>query len=110
VILPPLLTLADAKIHLRITDTAHDADVQQKLDEAQDVILDYVGEQVDPLWTDTTAPPRVLSAIKIYLTLLYEHRGDDMATEAATWAAIRRLLERTRLQAIGVPEATTNGA
>lgn len=103
-ILPPLLTLEAAKRHLRVTDTAHDVDVQEKLDEAQDVILDYLGEQVDPLWTDTTTPKRVLTAIKIYLTLLYEHRGDDMAAEAATWTSIRRLLERTRMQAIGVPE------
>jgi Phage gp6-like head-tail connector protein len=106
VILPPLLTLEDAKVHLRITDTAHDVDVQQKLTEAQDVIVDYLGEQVDPLWTDTTAPPRVLSAIKIYLTHLYEQRGDDMASDMALWDAIRRLLARTRLQAIGVPETT----
>jgi Phage gp6-like head-tail connector protein len=98
-ILPPLLTLEDAKIHLRITDTAHDVDIQQKLTEAQDVIIDYLGEQVDPLWTDTTAPPRVLAAIKLHLELLFE-RGDD----EATWAAIRRLLARTRMQAIGVPE------
>jgi hypothetical protein len=106
VILPPLLTLEDAKVHLRITDTAHDVDVQQKLTEAQDVIIDYLGEQVDPLWTDTTVPPRVLSAIKLYLTHLYEQRGDDMAPDMALWDAIRRLLARTRMQAIGVPETT----
>jgi Phage gp6-like head-tail connector protein len=106
VIVPPLLTLEDAKIHLRITDPAHDADVQQKLTEAQDVILDYLGEQVDPLWTDATTPPRVLSAIKIYLTHLYEQRGEDMTTDVALWEAIRRLLARTRMQAIGVPEST----
>lgn len=100
--LPPLLTLEDAKVHLRITDTASDVDVQQKLTEAQDVIVDYLGAQVDPLWDDTTVPPRVLSAIKIMLTHLYENRGDDLAADTANWAAIRRLLARTRMQALGV--------
>jgi Phage gp6-like head-tail connector protein len=101
-IVPPLLTLADAKIHLYITDTLHDADVQQKLTEAQDIIIDYLGEHVDPLWTDTTVPPRVLASIKICLTDLYEHRGDDMTLNASTWEAIRRLLARSRMDAIGI--------
>jgi Phage gp6-like head-tail connector protein len=101
-IVPPLLTLADAKIHLYITDTLHDADVQQKLTEAQDVIVDYLGEQVDPLWTDTTAPPRVVASIKLYLTHLYEHRGDDLSADREVWEGIRRLLARSRMDAIGI--------
>jgi Phage gp6-like head-tail connector protein len=114
----PLMTLETAKVHLRITDTAHDTDVQMKLTDAQDAILDYLGEQVNPLWTEATAPPRVLAAIRMYLTHLYEHRGDDMSgsgagstSDAAVWSAIRNLLARTRMQAIGVgleetPETT----
>jgi Phage gp6-like head-tail connector protein len=101
-IVPPLLTLEDAKVHLRITDTAHDADVQQKLTEAQDAIIHYLGEQVDPLWTETTVPPLVLSQIKIYLTHLYEDRGDDMSRNAAVWETVRRALSQLRLQAIGI--------
>jgi Phage gp6-like head-tail connector protein len=111
-IVGPLLTLADAKVHLRITDSLHDADVQVKLTEAQDVIIDYLAEQVDPLWTDTTVPPRVLASIKLYLTHLYEHRGDDMSPttsgatpDSAVWEAIRRLLARSRMDAIGIGEA-----
>jgi hypothetical protein len=102
VILPPLLTLEDAKVHLRITGTASDVDVQQKLTEAQDAIVDYLSEQVDPVWDATTVPPRILSAIKIYLTHLYENRGDDEARDTAVWEAIGRLLARTRMQALGV--------
>jgi hypothetical protein len=95
------MTLEDAKIHLRITDTAHDADIQQKLTEAQDVILDYLAEQVNPLWTAADVPPRVLSMIKLYLSLLFDDR-DEMTTEERVWTAIRRLAARTRMQAIGV--------
>lgn len=107
-IVPPLLTLDDAKVHLRITDDLHDADVQAKLTEAQDAIIDYLGEQVDPLWTDTTVPPRVLSAIKIYLAHLYENRGEIMSSnDTAVWDAIRRLLARSRMQALGVGPTET---
>src|SRR4029453_2029884 len=111
-ILPPLLTLTEAKVHLRITDSLHDGDVQQKLTEAQDIVVDYLAEQVDPLWTETTVPPRVLATIKIWLTHLYEHRGDDMSPggwgatpDAAVWEATRRLLARSRMDAIGIGEA-----
>jgi hypothetical protein len=101
VIVPPLLTLADAKVHLHLTGTDYDADVQQKLTEAQDAIIDYLAEQVDPLWTDTTVPPRVLTAIKFYLDHLWENRGGDMTPDEKTWAAIRQVLARSRMQAIG---------
>lgn len=108
-VIPPLVTLADAKMHLRITDSAHDTDVQLKLTQAQATILDYLAERVDDTWTEITVPPLVVAGILMYLTHLYEHRGDDMGSTASggtadadVWEALRRLLARLRDQAVGV--------
>ena len=56
VTLPPLWTVDQAKIHLHITGTAYDADIQQKLDAAQEAILSYLAVAADPTWTAATVP------------------------------------------------------
>ena len=89
----PLLTLAEAKAHLRISDTAHDADVAQKLAAAEEGILAYLGTGADPTWTPETAPLEVKNAILNLTTHYYEHRGDDLGLtnrdEAVIWKALR---------------------
>lgn len=97
-----LVTLAVAKMHLRVTTSADDADIQLKLDQAEAVILEYLDTSADPLWVSpATAPGPVTAAILLALTDLYEHRGDD-TTEVTThtWTAIERLLVRSRNAAI----------
>lgn len=99
----PLWTLAQAKEHLRIRDAAHDADITQKLDTAQETIVAYLGPAADPAWDATTAPLAVKHAILILLTHLYEHRGDDMSPsgsgatpDADVWRALAQLLAMYR--------------
>lgn len=99
----PLVTLDVAKFQLRITDTLHDADIQLKMAQATDTVLDYLKHAADPTWTPDTVPRPVQSAILIYLTHLYEHRGDDMSPTASgqtpdadVWLALERLLKRFR--------------
>ena len=91
-----LVTLATAKLHLRITTAAldpGDVDIQLKLDQAEAVILRYLKAQADPLWVSpATAPGNVTAAILLLLTSLYEHRGDDETLDEKTWTAIERLL------------------
>lgn len=48
------------------------------------------------LWTDATAPFPVKAATKLYLTHLYEKRGDDPETDEQLWMAIGRVLVRSR--------------
>lgn len=107
-----LVTLDLAKQQLRITDNLHDAEVQTAIDEATAVILDYLDTAADPEWTPATLPKIVQTAILMFTTHLYEHRGDDMSPTASgttpdeeVWAAIRRLLARTRDQAISTGTA-----
>lgn len=81
-----LITLAQAKAHLRIdtvsvspTDPA-EADLILKMIAAEHIVLDYlkVVSVSPPLWTDETdVPPLVSAAILLQLGELYRFRGDD---------------------------------
>ena len=65
----PILTLAEAKIHLKVvaTDTTKDADISAKLAEAEEYIFATLGAAADPSWDATSAPHVVRNAIKIAL-------------------------------------------
>jgi len=106
--LPLLWTVDEAKTHLRITDADHDADVQQKLDAAQEMICAYLGPAADPTWDTTTAPKAVKHAVFLLLTHYFEHRGDDMAPtttgstpDADVWKAIQNALCMYRDPSLG---------
>lgn len=89
--LPDLISVAMANDHLRL-DLVGDgaspenfdgdtrtAEVERKIAEATDAVLDYIKSTVDRLeapWTEETVPPRVRSAILIVLADLWENRGD----------------------------------
>jgi hypothetical protein len=90
----PLWTVAELKaIQLRITDAAHDDDVEQKIDAAQEYVLAYLGPAGDPTWTPTTAPKMVKHAIAMLTVYLYEHRGDDTpVSDGNIWATLAHLL------------------
>jgi len=94
----PLLALADVKEHLRITDTAHDADVQRKASAAEQLVRDYLKTGWLPTWTTGDALPLdVVAAILIVTANLYERRGDeDGPPDVATWDRIGLLLTRRR--------------
>ena len=100
-----LIDLATAKLHLRITDSDHDSDVQLKADQASAVVLDYVvkgrSRWDDPLigLTAGDLDPNVQAAMLDVLSALYEHRGDDYGVDnpdGALWEAITRRLARLR--------------
>ena len=94
VTLPPLWTVDQVKVHLRITGTAYDADVQQKLDTAQEAILSYLNIGADPTWTASTAPKPVTHAIQLLTAYYYEDRGDG--TQPDPWPKIYALLAAYR--------------
>jgi Phage gp6-like head-tail connector protein len=94
----PLWTTAEVKaIQLRITDAAHDSDVDEKLATAQEAVLAYLGPAADATWTPVTAPVAVKHAILLLTVHYYEHRGDDLgpnarSDEAVIWKELRNLL------------------
>lgn len=99
-----LVTLTQAKAHLRITLPAldpGDVDLQLKLDQAEAIILNYLGTGADAAWVSPATVPGVVSAaILLMLAHLFEHRGDDQDADAELWQAIDRLLVRYRVSAI----------
>ncbi len=97
----PLWTAAEAKaIQLRITDAAHDPDIEEKLATAQEAVLAYLGPAADASWTPETAPLAVKHAILLLTVHYYEHRGDDLGAarpdEAVIWKELRNLLAMYR--------------
>lgn len=99
-----LVPLETAKRHLRITGTTEDADIQRKLNQAQDAIVRYLAEYADDAWTETTAPLVVTAAIERYLAYLYQARGDDPTgkqTDRDVWESIRELLMSIRPPTLG---------
>lgn len=101
-----LVTLSQAKAHLYITlpdGDPGDAEIQSKLDEAEETILNFLkganGQAVT--WIDpTTAPGPVTAAIKLLLARLHEDRGDDEADFPQFWERIKLLLARYHTPAI----------
>jgi hypothetical protein len=94
----PLLTLAEAKTHLREVSTANDEDITAKTLEGSAIIVSYLKAQADPAWDDTTAPPEVKAGVKLLLSNLMENRGgeDEARRDEITWEAIARILVRRR--------------
>lgn len=75
-ILAPLVSLVTAKDHLKVTDSAHDADINQKLQAAQEQILAKLAYAADPAWTEATVPRGVHNAILLLLEAFYEHESN----------------------------------
>lgn len=98
-----LVSMADLKAQLRITDNLHDAEITLVSEAAQDAILAYLTLAADATWTELTVPKPVKHAILLLTSHLYEHRGDDMNPTASgstpdrdVWEAIARLLSMYR--------------
>jgi hypothetical protein len=86
------ITLAEAKVHLRITTPAghvDDPDVQQKLDAAEALVFGHVGRTAAgqatlATWIDAaTTPPDVRGLVLLQLGELWRFRGDDVAAQGA---------------------------
>lgn len=91
----PLMTLADAKLHLKIEDSDHDAEIQQKLDQASGIVADYLTTRYDPSWNWVNAPGPVKAAALLVLGDLWVNRGDT-PTDPELWKSLRSLLARYR--------------
>lgn len=54
------------------------------------------GTVTNSVWTDTTVPRPIRSAILLVLGHLWEHRGDDMRMDESLWEAVERICVRFR--------------
>lgn len=92
-----LVSLGEAKRHLRVQTDADDQDINLKLEQANALILGRCNSTawwraITPTWTDETVPFEVQAAIFLLLTHLHEHRGDDMDGDEKLWQAVDRLI------------------
>ena len=102
-----LITLTDAKDHLRLTwpdGDPQDADLQTKMDAAEAVILDYLKATDATPWIGDRV---VQAAILLELGALWRFRGDDLETHQQPRPAdgyldptITSLLQRKRTPAL----------
>lgn len=86
-----LISLPAVKRHLRLPEavdsplSAHDEDLQAKIDQATELILGYLARRSSDtawadtmaLWDETTVPRVVQAAILRQTAELYRFRGDD---------------------------------
>jgi hypothetical protein len=111
---PVLITLDDAKRRVNLHGTTHaDVELQQMLDEAHEIVIDYVNQRRSggddwaatiATWDCDTAPWRVRAAICRMFADLQRRRGDDYPDDPQRTgllpADVRALLDRLRDPAI----------
>jgi hypothetical protein len=86
-----LVSLLEAKDHLRVTDDDSDSDIASKVLTATDIVIDYI-ERPAHGWTEETVPWRVKGAILLVLGALFHDReGGDPLSDG-----VIRLLWRLR--------------
>ncbi len=83
-----LVTLQEAKDHLRIKTEDEDPDVYLKLQAAEAIVLSHLTQRDDgsfdtekASWTEADVPLAVKHAILIQLGELFVYRGDDTSVE-----------------------------
>lgn len=90
-----LVTLQQAKEHLRVTSDAENTDIDLKVDQASAIILTYMKSQAVAGWSDgtVTVPGNVEAAVLIVMEDLYERRPIN-------WDSVGRLLVGMRDPAV----------
>lgn len=74
-----LVTIEQVKSALRIDYDDADADLELKISQAEDIVLDFMQPKPDPAWTSDTVPGRVTAAIIIAISCLLDDTEEKMA-------------------------------
>jgi len=92
--MPTLVTLAQAKAHLRVSDWGEspgpeDLDIQLKINAATAIVITYIDRSDDEdwseeiqSWTEETVPGDIQAAVLCMVEYLYRFRGGDVLTDA----------------------------
>jgi hypothetical protein len=91
--MPTLVTLAQAKAHLRVSDWGEspgpeDTDIQLKVNAATQMVITYIDRPDDEDWSEeiqswdeTTVPADIQAAVLFLVEYLYRFRGGDVASD-----------------------------
>lgn len=85
-----LISMDEAKMHLRIDDLESDADIETKAVMATAIIVDYI-KNPDHGWTVETVPQVIKVAVLLMLAQLFSDRENATITDP-----IKNLLHRQR--------------
>jgi hypothetical protein len=103
--MPALVSLEDGLRHLNeLTSPIEEMEdmdvailVQSKIDQASDVVLDYLKYPEDSVyWDDETTPEAVKAAVLLVLSDLYEHRAGSDKDDVVLSVTVKDLLRRRR--------------
>ena len=95
-----LITKEQAKSHLLIDYDDRDADLEMKMQQAEEIVVDYL-KKPDHGWTVETVPKTVQAAILLVLTALFDDRdGSGEGDYITPSGPVARLLARHRDPAI----------
>lgn len=97
-----LVTLERARSHLRIDSSSDDAELALKVEDATDIVLDYLKRPPgSETWVIGNCPPTVRAAVLLVLGALWENReGSDTQAEPLS-PPVLALLHRHRDPAMG---------
>jgi hypothetical protein len=91
-----LVTLEQAKAHLRVTDDDSNDEIGLKATLASEIVLNYVTHADKDEWTDSSVPGSVQASVFLVLTDLWDHRGGGDDEEVFLSSAVKSLLRRYR--------------
>ena len=76
-----LVTLEQARHRLRLSaaEDYHEPDVEMKMEQASDIVIDYI-KRPDHEWTDADTPPVIQAAILEVLMRLFEGSDDPLSS------------------------------
>lgn len=96
--MPEVITLEEAKAHISATTNQRDQDLQDKLDAATDIVIDYLSRRdttwnaTMAAWTSATVPKSVRAAILVQFGELCLNRGDDPVTQPDAPTGLSRVV------------------
>ena len=91
-----LISLEEAKRHLRILDDEDDIEVGEAIAAASDMVVDYL-KRSDTGWDEEGTPPLVKAATKLILAGIWADReGTGDGDYFASNGAVARILARYR--------------
>lgn len=93
--IPPLLTLAEAKLHIRVDHDAEDALIASLIGAATAAVADYLSMDAEDI--DGNAPAPVKAAALLLVADLYANREAQTERPLSENPAYRRLLNPYRL-------------
>jgi hypothetical protein len=109
--MPALITLDQAKAHLRVTYTDEDPLITEYLEQASQLVLDFIKatyvtnedgtwtETRPPDWTLATVPRPIQAAVLMVTAHLWRFRGDEAAgtaTDGPLQDRVRQMLSMYR--------------